>query len=466
MGTWTVIFSETYCAMTTSATQHLSLWLLLLCLCLSEVAAQGRTGNSVHVQKQNERHYRDSIQTLILSNGTISMSCYFSYPIGDSRIQPDFGNNSAELDKLHRFLHYALEDSLVCVRQVSLKGCGSVDGSYEVNQRLAHTRAYSFLSYMDSEYNLSKRYRVDVSSVPVDWDGLRKLIAASSYPWRASALGIIDSYANLDQRKVQLGKLDGGGPYLLMYGSFYPLLRRVEVEITYDVQCMQQKIEMAGLPHKTDSVAFFVPVFRQMEMKIPPRRLQTLKRPLFALKTNLLFDVAMLPNIELEVPIGNRFSLAAEVVFPWWLWEQEQHCLQVVNGNLEGRYWLGNREKRRNGSPRLVMTGWFTGLYAGGGYYDLEWDKRGYQGEFFIMGGVSGGYAHSIGRHLRMEYSVGVGYLKTNYRYYEARLNCEKERWELYRQNDGRFSWLGPTRAKVSLVWMLYTNRKPKGGDR
>lgn len=30
------------------------------------------------------------------------------------------------------------------------------------------------------------------------------------------------------------------------------------------------------------------------------------RRPLFAVKTNLLFDAALMPNIELEVPIGKR----------------------------------------------------------------------------------------------------------------------------------------------------------------
>ncbi|WP_394369748.1 DUF3575 domain-containing protein, partial [Bacteroides propionicigenes] len=34
-------------------------------------------------------------------------------------------------------------------------------------------------------------------------------------------------------------------------------------------------------------------------------------RPLFALKTNLLFDAALMPNIELELPIGKRWSLNA-----------------------------------------------------------------------------------------------------------------------------------------------------------
>lgn len=33
------------------------------------------------------------------------------------------------------------------------------------------------------------------------------------------------------------------------------------------------------------------------------------RRPFIALKTNLLFDLALMPNIEAEVPIGNRWSV-------------------------------------------------------------------------------------------------------------------------------------------------------------
>ena len=184
-------------------------------------------------------------------------------------------------------------------------------------------------------------------------------------------------------------------------------------------------------------------------------------KPLFALKTNLLFDAATAINAEVEVPIGPRWSVAVESIFPWWLWERKQYCLQALSGNLEGRYWFGERENR----PRL--TGWFAGVYSGAGYYDVEWGDRGIQGEFFITAGLSGGYAHRIGRKgdWRMEYSLGAGYLRTHYREYDAALGMD-ETWHLNRRQSGRYTWIGPTRAKVSLVWMLrhgYKSEK-KGG--
>ena len=174
------------------------------------------------------------------------------------------------------------------------------------------------------------------------------------------------------------------------------------------------------------------------------------RRPLFAVKTNLLFDAALMPNIELEVPIGKRWSLNGEYMFPWWLINDDRYCLQILMGGLEVRYRPGKR------SGRDVLTGHFIGLYAGGGKYDLQWVKNGYQGEFFIAAGVSYGYAHSIARNLRLEYNIGIGMLRTDYRHYHSRDNHRTLLW----QENGEYTWLGPTKLKISLVWLITGKNK------
>ena len=174
------------------------------------------------------------------------------------------------------------------------------------------------------------------------------------------------------------------------------------------------------------------------------------RHPLFAVKTNLLFDAALMPNIELEVPIGKRWSLNGEYMFPWWLINDDRYCLQILMGGLEVRYRPGKR------SGRDVLTGHFLGLYAGGGKYDLQWDKNGYQGEFFIAAGVSYGYAHSIARNLRLEYNIGIGMLRTDYRHYHSRDNHRTLLW----QENGEYTWLGPTKLKISLVWLITGKNK------
>lgn len=193
---------------------------------------------------------------------------------------------------------------------------------------------------------------------------------------------------------------------------------------------------------------------------------ETIKRPLFALKTNLLFDMATALNIELEVPMSKRFSVAGEWMFPWWLWEKQQHCLQVLSGNLEFRYWLKPNFKKQHQPSKEYnpLTGWFVGVYGGGGLYDIEWNKKGYQGEFYIAAGVSGGYVQPLSRSLSMEFSIGVGYLQTDYRRYESRFSNVDSKWHPIRQQNGSYTWVGPTKAKVSLIWCPYF--KKRGGRR
>ncbi len=200
---------------------------------------------------------------------------------------------------------------------------------------------------------------------------------------------------------------------------------------------------------------------------ILPRALRNPKRldvpyefdvvPFFAFKSNLLFDLATALNIAVEVPIGDKWSVNGEWMFPWWITDDATTAFQLLSANVEGRYWFGDRTKK------LKLTGLFAGYYIGGGLYDLRMNSKGYQGEFYIASGFSGGYAHAINKSgsLRMEYALGLGYLNTDYRYYEGRADNRFMVW----QYNGRYVWLGPTRASVSMVWMLNINKK-RGGKR
>ncbi|RGN31024.1 DUF3575 domain-containing protein [Bacteroides oleiciplenus] len=172
---------------------------------------------------------------------------------------------------------------------------------------------------------------------------------------------------------------------------------------------------------------------------------------LFALKTNLLFDAALMPNVEIEIPLGGRWSLNGEYLFPWWTAGHNKYCLKILMGSLETRIWLGNRH-------REVLTGHFLGLYAATGKYDLQWKENGYQSQSPIAAaGLSYGWAARIARHLHLELSMGVGLLHTRYRHYRMHNNYRTLLW----QENGNYTWLGPAKAKVSLVWLL-TRRKHK----
>ena len=177
---------------------------------------------------------------------------------------------------------------------------------------------------------------------------------------------------------------------------------------------------------------------------------------LFALKSNTLFWVAGAPNFGIEYAFNNRWSICGDYVAPWSSSFATGLYYQLMMINAEGRYWFGNRD------DRPVMTGFFAGASIGGGYYDFMLDntRTGIQGEFYILAGASIGYSHSISSNdrVRLEYALGLGYLQTRYRKYHY--DDFDYVLEAPREQIWKTSIFGPTQAKVSLVYLLFKNRK------
>ena len=207
---------------------------------------------------------------------------------------------------------------------------------------------------------------------------------------------------------------------------------------------------------------------KKEEKIIPPQKSEPetpvipliISKPLFAMKTNLLYDVLSAVNLEIEIPIGKQWSVAAEGIFPWWKASRADWTMQLLSGHASVKYWLGDRDAKE------VLTGWNIGLYGGVGKYDLQlFDKDGEQGDFFDAG-LQAAYAHKIGKHFHMEYSLGVGYLQRDTKEYDkvndtmyGDIKVFRFPWKVERKQ-----WFGPTFAKVSLVWLLNKKTVKKEG--
>lgn len=375
-------------------------------------------------------------------------------------------------DRTLRHLEELLSDRSLTGRidSINILSFASPDGDRKYNERLAQQRSTAVKGYLVWKYPHLDQYRIHPRPQGENWQELRRLIAGDrSLPNREEVLQVIDRNPDSDRCKALLRKLDGGNSYRYIQGRWLRYLRNAAVCMVWVRPDSLPALPKPARPNRdrqqtqtdtatTSSVSHTtgnntLPLFPQGTPAAASCR-----RPLFAVKTNLLFDAALMPNIEIEVPIGKRWSVNGEYMFPWWLLDGDKYSLQILMGGLEGRYWLGSRENRMN---REVLTGHFLGLYAGGGKYDLQWKENGYQGEFFIAAGISYGYVHEIAHNLRLEYNIGIGLLRTDYRHYHARDNYQTLLW----QENGKYTWFGPTKVKISLVWLL--NRKvKKGGGR
>ncbi len=388
------------------------------------------------------------------------------FDLDRSEIDSTKFTNAKDLNDLNHFLNRLTTDEYIDLEKVEINSYTSPEGGVRYNQRLSDARAMSTMEYI-LEHDLLPDDVVEANGKGIAWDMLRERVIDSDIPYKEDVIDILDNipeetwafakpgdkYISLvDSRLAQLMNLKGGVPYKYMAENIFPYLRNSNTVAIYYVNknpIVPKQMALLSPPPKLSMSSMDRTMYDYVKNHPIIQR-----KPIFALKTNLLFDVLTVLNVELEVPIRERWSVLGEWTFPWWLARDNSRALQLLNGNVEGRYWFGNR------SSRQVMTGWFAGVYAGMGKYDFENNSKGYQGDFKLSTGLTAGYAHKINRKgtLRMEYSLGVGYLKTDYKKYRGSINDEFLIW----QNDGRLNYFGPTRAKVSFVWMLFA--KKRGG--
>ena len=297
-----------------------------------------------------------------------------------------------------------------------------------------------------------------------DWSEFRKLVASdSNLPDREEVLILIDYHKNdVNKRKQLLRKLNRGIAYRYIAHNIFPELRRSVITIVGETsklgkeafepvssvsELLVSRQEEALLDSQPDKSVGESEEKQACEVDISEAEGPVKSQTVLAVKNNLLYDLALAPNIEVEIPIGKRWSLNTEYKCPWWLNSKHDFCYQLLSGGMEGRCWLGNRQKRDR------LTGHFIGLYAEGGIYDFQLRGDGYQGKYYGAAGVTYGYARQLARHFSLEFSLGIGYLTTEYKKYTP------YEGDIIWTNSGRYNFIGPTKAKVSLVWLMTTKR-------
>ena len=340
----------------------------------------------------------------------------------------------------------------------------SPDGDESYNTSLVARRNNSikeFLQRYKSDVNVDK---IHFFSEGEDWSEFRRLVASdSNLPDRKEVLMLIDYHKNdVAKRKQLLRKLNRGAAYRYIVRNVFPELRRSVITIVGETSKMDKetfepvssvsglfvsKQEEALPKNQPDKPVGESEDKQTCEVDRSEAEEPVESKTVLAVKNNLLYDLALAPNIEVEIPIGKRWSLNTEYKCPWWLNSKHDFCYQLLSGGVEGRCWLGNRQKRNR------LTGHFIGLYAEGGIYDFQLRGDGYQGKYYGAAGVTYGYAKQLARHFSLEFSLGIGSLTTEYKKYTP------YEGDIVWTNSGRYNFIGPTKAKVSLVWLITTKR-------
>ena len=186
-------------------------------------------------------------------------------------------------------------------------------------------------------------------------------------------------------------------------------------------------------------------------------------KAILAFRTNML--AIPLANLGVEVPLGQRWSIGADIYYPW-LWrpghregvDYNGYCYELMAADVELRFWF----PRKNKQAGQRLLGHSIGLYAAAGQYDIEHNWSGSQGVFYNAG-LDYLWAAPIFRgRMQIELELGIGYIYSpSYPYH-----CYNAGGKIFHQKGitQYTHWVGPTRAQVSLVVPIYTRKK--GGAR
>lgn len=374
------------------------------------------------------------------------------FRVGKSNLERDFMGNARSLEIIDRtFSDYALVSEM---EYITITAGSSPEGNTNLNERLARDRALAIKSYLMSRHPYLNRDRIITYSVGEDWSGLQKLIEDDPYvPSRYTVLSLLNTpYYNTDQKKTQLKQIAGGQAYRYIADNMLPYLRGGAACMIYfkkeaepvDAPVVAAEPAPTVVPER-DTVYIDNYIDRERTVELYYPREKTSGSGYLALKTNLLYDAALLPNVGIEFPLAPSWSMEIDGNVAWWAQKSKQKYYRVGFGGVEVRRWFGWE------SQKAPLNGHFFGLYAMGGHYDLKFGDKGYQSDFSYSVGLTYGYAMPIGRRLNLEFSLGVGYLGGKYKKFT------------YSDVDDCYPWIenrdrhyfGPTKAKVSLVWLI-----------
>ena len=161
--------------------------------------------------------------------------------------------------------------------------------------------------------------------------------------------------------------------------------------------------------------------------------------------TNLLYWAALAPNVTAEYYFpDSHWSISGTFTMPWWKRKSKHQYYQIRQYLVEGRYWLNSKPAGRKH---------FLGANIHGGIYDLENKKTGYYGEF-IGTSLTYGYSLNLNGKMSLEFTIGGGYIFTNYDKY-----LPVDNRYVYQSRHKTHYW-GVTKAGITLIWnILYQKR-------
>lgn len=357
-----------------------------------------------------------------------------------------YHGNDTILNKALAAIDAVVLDPHMHVKRITVVGTASPEGPLKGNIRLASNRARTLIDILQRRYSFPDSIYA-ISTIPEDWEGMRMMLSDnSSIPYAEAIIEFIDNTRELapDIRELQMKHLDGGRPYQSMHDNVLPFLRRASVVI----DC--RKV----IPPPTELHPLVLPEYNVgtkpdiAAICLRPRNETSVaRRRFFAVKSNLLGDIALCANLGFELELWPHWSLDVPVWYsPYDITERWRIRLLAIQPEV--RYW-----------PKDAGAGHYFGLHTSVAGFNISTngDYRYQDPNHAAFGlGLGYGYAFHLDKERRwsLEAQIGAGYI--SYRWIKY-LNTGRNGAEV---SHGRGTYWGVTRAGLTISYKFYKERQ------
>lgn len=392
------------------------------------------------------------------------------FRVGYAVLDTGYADNGTRLADLVQYLERVMTDDQLELVEVSFCGSASPEGSFAANRSLAERRRMALERYVRERVLLPDSIVTYPNEGFIAWNRLAELVEQSDMPYKEEAVDVLrnepeftynDKGVLVDSRKKHLMELRWGRSWNYMYRHFFSDLRNASmVLVTVRPKPMEPVAEVPEEKVPAEVPAVVQPVDSVAQLPVEE------KKPFYmAVKSNLLYDVQAVPNVGVEFYLGDNWSVVGQWMYGWWSKNSSHRYWRIYGGDLAIRKWFGKEAEEK------PLTGHHLGIYGQAFTYDFEWHGKGYMGgrpggtlwdKLNYAAGVEYGYSLPIARRLNLDFTIGLGYWGGQY--YEYIPLDGHYVWQATKNRH----WFGPTKAEVSLMWLLgrgNSNMK-KGGTK
>lgn len=408
-------------------------------------------------------HMRGLIVSVFLLLGCIRLSGQESrkefcigFPVGSSVPDMAYGDNATRLSEAVSFLEQVKKDSTLELVEVSFCGFASPEGGFAINRELAQKRRNSLERYIRERISIPDSIIIHCEGF-IAWEHLAELVEASDMPHKEEALDVLRNVPEFtynykgvltDSRKKQLMELQYGRTWRYMHKHFFDQIRNAGVILmTVRQKPAARETPVVTPPAPTDTTT--AAEHTDTVASVAPERHKPFR---MAVKTNLLYDALAVPNIGVEFYLGKNWSVGGNWMYGWWKKNSSHRYWRIYGGDIVLRKWFGSKAEEK------PLTGHHAGVYGQLFTYDFEWGGKGYMGgepggtlwnKMNYAAGVEYGYSLSVARRLNLDFTIGAGYWGG--KYYEYIPLDGHYVWQATKNRH----WVGPTKAEISLVWLI-----------